>query len=102
MARRIVHARAKADVNAIADYIARDSLDASLRFYRAVEEAIERLAEMPGMGAIYESKNPRFATIRIWPITGFRNFLVCYLPFADGVEVLRMIHGAMDVNRVFK
>ena len=102
MPRLIVHDRAKADLDEIADYIAIDSFDSALRFYQAAREAFERLADFPGAGPEHPTSNPAFANLRIWPITGFRNYLVCYLRLRDGAEILRVIHGARDVKRVFK
>ncbi|MDB5323008.1 MAG: plasmid stabilization system protein [Phycisphaerales bacterium] len=102
MPRLIVHDRAKADLDDIADYIARDSIDAALRFYQAAREAFERLADFPGAGGRHPTGNPAFDNLRIWPITGFRNYLVCYFPMTDGAEILRVVHGARDIDRVFK
>jgi plasmid stabilization system protein ParE len=48
MPRLIVHDRAKADLDEIADYIAIDSFDSALRFYQTAREAFERLADFPG------------------------------------------------------
>lgn len=101
MPRLIVRERAKADVDDIADFIATGSIDAALRFYQAARDAFNLLAEFPGAGGRTAMADPDFAELRTWPITGFRNYLVCYLPRADGVEVLRVIHGARDVYRVF-
>ena len=101
MPRLIVHERARHDVDEIADYIAADSFDSALRFYGAVEEDFRRLADFPGAGASHPTGNPVFANLRIWPIKRFRNYLVCYLPLPDGIEVLRVIHGARDVDRIF-
>jgi toxin ParE1/3/4 len=101
MPRLIVHDRAKADVDDIADYIATDSIDAALRFYQAAQDAFNLLADFPGAGARQSVPDPAFAQLRSWPITGFRKYLICYLPLSDGVEIVRVIHGAQDVNRVF-
>ena len=102
MSRLIVHERARVDVEEIAEYIARDSPKAAVKFFVAVEKACDLLVGMPGAGAKQEVGDPWLAELRIWPIKGFRNFLVCYLPLADGVEVVRVIHGARDVGRVFR
>jgi toxin ParE1/3/4 len=102
MPRLIVHDRAEADLDQIADYIAADSIDAALRFLQAARQAFQMLSEFPGAGAPHPTDNPMFANLRIWPITGFRNFLVCYLRVPEGAQVLRVIHGARDVDRVFK
>ena len=101
MPRLIVHDRAKSDVDDIADFIAADGIDVALRFYQAAQDAFTLLADFPGAGARQPVPDPAFSELRTWPITGFRNYLICYLPRADGVEVLRVVHGARDVNRVF-
>jgi toxin ParE1/3/4 len=102
MPRLIVHDPARHDVDEIALYIALDSLESALRFTDAAEEAFSRLADFPGAGARHPTGNPAFAELRIWPIKGFRKYLVCYRPLPDGIEVLRVIHGARDVDRVFR
>jgi toxin ParE1/3/4 len=101
MPRLLVHDRAKSDLDDIADFIAAGSIDSALRFYQAARDAFSLLADFPGAGARQSVPDPTFADLRTWPITGFRKYLVCYLPLPDGVEVLRVIHGARDVNRVF-
>ena len=92
---------AERDIDENADYIFRDSLDAALRFYAAVPADAKKLAEMPGMGPVYGLKDPKWADVRFWPITGFRNFLLFYRPTNDGIVVLRVMHGARDINRRF-
>jgi plasmid stabilization system protein ParE len=44
--------RAKADVEAIADFIAGDSVDAALKVVLALEDAFELLASRPGIGHV--------------------------------------------------
>ena len=90
---------AERDVDDIAEYIARDSLDSALRFYAAVRSDAQKLADMPGLGPIYGFKSAGHADIRFWPVAGFRNHLMFYRPAPDGVEVIRVIHGARDLQR---
>ena len=101
MGRLLVNERVDADLDDIADYIARDDVDAALRFYDAARRAFHFLSDYPGAGARHPQSDPRLADMRVWPISRFRNYLVCYLPVADGVRILRVIHGARDVRRVF-
>ena len=51
MGRLVVHDRARADLDEIADYIARDDLDAAIRFYDAARRALRFLSDFPGAGA---------------------------------------------------
>jgi toxin ParE1/3/4 len=101
MGRLLVNDRVDADLDEIADYIARDDLDAALRFYDAARRAFHFLSDYPRAGAIHVQSDPRFAEMRLWPISRFRDYLVCYIPLSDGVVILRVIHGARDVRRIF-
>ena len=67
----------------------------------AIEDAAEKLAQFPGMGAHRELVNPKFAGLRIWPIKGFENYLIFYKPAEYGVDILRIIHGARDIDSIF-
>jgi toxin ParE1/3/4 len=58
------------------------------------------LASMPGMGARYEPDEPLYAEIRYCPITRHRNHLVFYRPIPDGIEVLRVLHGAREIPNI--
>jgi len=40
--------------------------------------------------------------MRVFPVKSFENYLVFYRPIRDGIEVVRVIHGARDASRVFE
>ena len=101
MQRITIHAEARADLDEIAEYIALDNVDAACRFYDAAWKAFRLLAGMPGMGAQRPSDKPALAGLRTWPIKGFRNYLVCYKPMPDGIEVIRVLNGARNLGRIF-
>jgi toxin ParE1/3/4 len=89
------------DLAEIAEFIRRQSGAArAVRFLRSAEETIQRLASMPGLGARYEPGRPIPVEIRFLPITRHRSFLVFYRIVPDGVEILRIIHGARDLDRL--
>lgn len=91
--------RSVSDIIEHALFIAREQPDAARRFVDAAEEAIGKLATMPQMGAVRESADPTLAGLRQWPIKRFRNFLIIYRPLRDGIVVVRILHGARDVDR---
>lgn len=92
--------RAKDDLLDYALYIAVDQPAAAARFLRAAEDAFAKLASMPEMGALYGFTDARFVDLRFWPLRGFENYLVFYRPLPDGIEVVRVLHGARDLERV--
>ena len=101
-AKYTLYPAARRDLDEIADYIARDNIDAALRFYDAAHAAFEQLATMPGMGPLREYRERAFADVRSWPLTRFENYLVFYRPVEGGIEVLRVLHGARDVDRIVR
>jgi hypothetical protein len=38
--------------------------------------------------------------MRRWPIQGFDNWLIFYLPRRDGVEIVHIVHGARDIAQL--
>jgi plasmid stabilization system protein ParE len=35
------------------------------------------------------------------PVTGFTAYLLFYMPSANGIDVVRVLHGAQDIERLF-
>ena len=83
----------------LAAYLAENaSPETALRFYDAASVTFARLADMPGIGERWPSANPRLAGLRVWRIAGFENHLFLYRPVDDGIEVVRIIHAARDID----
>jgi toxin ParE1/3/4 len=64
----------------------------------AVETTARQLARMPGMGTPWESDKPGLAGMRFFPVTKFRNHLLFYRPIESGIELVRVLHGARDLD----
>lgn len=84
------------------DYIATDNSDAALRWVEAVENACNRLAEMPYVGRVREFNNPRLTGIRSWPVPGFSKYLIFYQISENQIRLLRILHGARDIPALFE
>jgi toxin ParE1/3/4 len=94
------HARLDLDLHFV--YIGERNFDVAERFLQAAEDACEKLADMPMMGTLRGFAHPQIADLRFWPIRGFENYLIFYRPTPSGIDVLRVIHGAQDIDRLFK
>src|SRR5947208_7397332 len=94
--------KARRDLAEIAAYIAFDNPSAADRFLIAAEDAFDKLARIPGMGALREFSDPKLKDLRSWPIKRFRNYLIFYRPVKDGIEIVRVLHGARDIERVLR
>ena len=96
-----IRAAADRDVDEIAETIAADNVDAAIRFVRAVRDAYELLGSFPRAGAIREARSDELRGLRSWPLGGqFANYLILYLERDFGVEILRVVHGACDVQAI--
>jgi toxin ParE1/3/4 len=84
-----------------AEYISRDNLGAALRFIDAAEATFEFLAANREVGERCRFSDPRLEEVRVWPVEGFRNHLVYFRPIDDGVQIVRVLHGARDVEALF-
>jgi toxin ParE1/3/4 len=98
--RIFIHAEARQDLIEHFAFLGQDSLEVADRFLEAAGEAFERPADMPGIGSPREFENPRLAGVRQWRVHGFENYLIFYRSMDNGVEILRVIHGARDIKRI--
>jgi plasmid stabilization system protein ParE len=86
---------AEVDLEAIGDWIERDSPDRALTFVRELRRACETLADTPH----------GFALVPRYEHTGVRrrvhgNYLVFYRILGDVIEVLHVLHGARDYGPI--
>lgn len=81
-------------------YIGHTNRTAARRFLRAAEKAMGQLAEMPGLGSVWETANPVLEGTRVWQIPKFKNYLIFYRPISNGIEVVRVLHGARDIEHL--
>jgi toxin ParE1/3/4 len=70
------------------------------RFLVQAEATMQRLARMPGIGTRYDPDEPLYGKLCYLPISGFAANLVFYRPIPDGIEVLRVLHGARDIPSI--
>jgi toxin ParE1/3/4 len=98
-----VRPSADLDLDGHAEYLAREaSLETALRFYDAAASTFENLTRMPGVGERRESSNPRLAGLRVWRIDGFPKHLIFYRPMDSGIEIIRVLNGARDIDSVLE
>jgi toxin ParE1/3/4 len=96
MPRLLLTPEASNDLIQIGLYIEADSPTNADRFLRKIEDAMRRLSEFPGMGQRRDDLAP---DLRSFPVG---NYLIFYLPLRDGIDVVRVLHGARDLRRLFQ
>ena len=89
--------RAEADVEAIADFIAGDSVDAAVKVVLSLEDAFVLLASRPGIGHLREDLTDR--PLKFWSVY---SYLVVYDPGSDPLTIIAVLHGARDVAQILK
>ena len=83
---------AKADLIGIYRYIAQESPQRAASYLRDIDDALKRLSDAPMIGT---RRLTRYPDIRMFPC---RRHLILYrpLPDKDGIDVIRIYHGAQD------
>lgn len=88
------------DLIEAADYLVQDSLETALRFLDAAESTFAFVAKNPEIGALCKFQAVQAQSVRFWPIKGFEKYLMFYAASKDGIDVVRVIHGARDLASV--
>ena len=84
--------QATADISAICANISRDNSRASEKFAVRLKQKFEALARNPNIG---RARPELRAEWRSFP---FGNYLIPYRAIPDGAEIVRVIHGARDLD----
>ncbi|HEY3660383.1 MAG TPA: type II toxin-antitoxin system RelE/ParE family toxin [Candidatus Udaeobacter sp.] len=101
MPRLLVREKALADIEELGAFIARDNPAAATEVVRAIRLSFEQLAHMPRLGRIVR-KVKTSGQIRMWLSPAFPNYLIFYRELPDGVDIVRVLHGARDVHRILE
>jgi toxin ParE1/3/4 len=92
--------RAVTDIEEISDHIAEDNLEAAIRFIEELERTLSQLADIPHIGYHRFFSDSEFDQIRVFPVSRrFKNYLIIYEPTEEGIDVLRVMHGAQDIEQ---
>lgn len=95
MAVIIKRPRALSDLAEIWDYIADDSETRADVFVATIDTKFQTLAIQPGIGRLRDE----LATgLRSLPVG---RYVIFYLSLANGVEIIRVLHGARDIDNLF-
>jgi len=92
VARVVLRPRAEADLTEIWEYIAGDDAAAADEFIDFISGKLKALAENPSMGRERPELTP---LLRSFPV---KRYVVFYLPAVNGIEVVRVLHAARDLD----
>ena len=77
-------------------YIAERNLPAAGAQIRLIDEKLHFLSDNPHAGPARLELRPR---IRSFPVG---SYMIFYRPMRGGIEVIRVLHGARDMRRIFR
>ena len=95
MAVIVKNPRAKRDLLEIWDYIADDSETRADAFITRFDEKFRLLAERSGLG---RSRDELAEGVRSLPVG---RYIIFFRPIPNGVEIVRVLHSARDLNTSF-
>lgn len=99
--RLIFRSRADSDIDHQLEYFAIEAgLVTARRFLQALRKTCGALQESPELGRIRRVQDQRLEGIRFWPVAGFRRHLIFYIPTDTAIDVVRVLHGARDIERL--
>lgn len=97
----VLSPRARLVVEQCAHYLVdHGSLAVAMRFLECLEETCNLLLDRPGFGRQLPMKTPELVGVRSYRVQGFDSHLVFYLQREGGIEVLRVLHGARDLEAI--
>jgi plasmid stabilization system protein ParE len=88
---------AKADLLKTLEYLDGDNPGAVLKVVDALDDAMQLLADNPGIGHRRPDLTPQ--DVRFWSV--FR-YLAIYRPSTKPLEIVRVLHGKRDVRRLLE
>jgi toxin ParE1/3/4 len=95
MSKLIISPEADQDLLEIWLYIAEDSPDDADRFLDRLEENAQKLAEFTEIGRDRPELAPNLKSFSV------DRYILYYRPDVDGIELVRILHAARDINQIF-
>ena len=89
---------AAADIFEIWRYIASDNTEAANRVEAAIYRACSVVAQEPLGGQVRKSLTHR--PVRFWTVQQFPNYVLVYRPETRPVEIVRVLHGKRNIERI--
>ena len=95
MSRFVLTPAAEGDLLKIIEHLEGDNPNAVLKVVDALDEAMQRLADNPTIGHVRPDLTDQ--DVRFWPVF---KYLVVYRPKTKPLEIVRVLHGRRDVERI--
>lgn len=94
MPRILIRPEAESDLDEIWWYIAQDHPNNADQFLDRIQDRFMALADFPHLGT---SRDELKSGLRSQPVG---NYLIFYFPLADGIDIVRILHGSREVGNL--
>jgi toxin ParE1/3/4 len=91
-----VAAAAEEDLRGIWSYVAQQDPQAADKLVKAITRKFAVLRDFPLAG---REQSRLLVNLRSF---GVKGYIIFYQPFEGGVDILRVLHGSRDVERIFE
>lgn len=96
---KLIYARtAVTDLDAIFNYIAKDSRENAVNYFSKLEKTIKQLEEFPNLGIFSRYPELNAQKIKMLP---HDKYLIFYKFDGETVYIIRVLHGAMNYKNLF-
>lgn len=96
MSRFRISTQAAQDIENIWNYVATNNLQAADNLFDKLRTSFPKLAKFPQMGKDCSILAPFLRSFAV------KNYLIFYRPIEEGIEIVRILHGAQDITRIFQ
>jgi toxin ParE1/3/4 len=98
MSRYTIAPQARRDLQSIWDYIGvvNDNPTAANKHFQSLCDRFALLATQPLLGQLRDDLRPGLRTFAAG------NYVILYYPMKDGIEVVGVLHGARDIDSMFR
>ena len=87
--------QASQDLYDIADYIARQSPRAAAQLVDTIQQKCQFLADFPDSGTSCAELADQLRSFAVG------NYVIYYRPVGDRIDIIRVLHGARDISKLF-
>lgn len=101
---RLVTQRPRARLDLLEQFVyfgEQAGVEVAEHYFAAVDATCRQLIDHPRSGVLYDTGIARLKDLRRFPVKGFENYLLFYLPHQNGIDVIRVFHGARDTGNLF-
>ena len=96
MSRYCINILASQDLNELADYFAKNNVEAGERFFQAFARKCQQLVIFSNSGKSYETIRPELRGLSL------EGYIIFYRVLDDGIEVLRVLSGRRNFQSLFE